>query len=177
MKTLIIVDENNQIRECGKINEKGYRKSIENSELWYVHDETERLLPWEKGSLVSIFDKENWIEAHVKIEGSAEGSSKPGLSNNTDNDNSLNESVLLDLQDVIRQRKKDMPEGSYTTHLFEKGSEKIRKKTGEEAIELILARDKDETVYEMADFLYHSLVLLVNENIDIREVLSELKRR
>ena len=70
-----------------------------------------------------------------------------------------------------------MPEGSYTTHLFEKGEEKIRKKTGEEAIELLLARERSDIVYEAADLIYHMMVLLEVKEIPIGEVLGELESR
>jgi phosphoribosyl-ATP pyrophosphohydrolase len=78
---------------------------------------------------------------------------------------------------VIKERKANRPEGSYTTHLFNSGIEKIRKKTGEEAIELILARRREDIAYEAADLIYHLLVLLEAEDIDLGEVLEELSRR
>ena len=70
-----------------------------------------------------------------------------------------------------------MPEGSYTTHLFEKGLDKIRKKVGEEAVELLLARDEKDVIYESADLLYHVLVLLEASDLKWAEVAGELKRR
>ncbi len=70
-----------------------------------------------------------------------------------------------------------MPEGSYTTHLFSSGNEKIRKKTGEEAIELILASTRDELVFEAADLLFHLLVLLEDEGIGLEEIIGELQKR
>ena len=74
--------------------------------------------------------------------------------------------VLKALEATIQQRKREMPENSYTTHLFQKGEEKILKKLGEETIEVILARnDEGETIYESADVLYHLMVYLVSKNI------------
>jgi len=70
-----------------------------------------------------------------------------------------------------------MPEGSYTTHLFTKGPDKIRKKTGEEAVELILARTEDELLSEAADLIYHLMVLLETENLSIADVISVLHSR
>ena len=70
-----------------------------------------------------------------------------------------------------------MPEGSYTTHLFSAGNEKIRKKTGEEAVELILASDRAQLTSETADFIYHLLVLLEVEGISLDEIAAELKGR
>ena len=88
-----------------------------------------------------------------------------------------NKGILELLQEVLLKRKRDLPEGSYTTHLFQSGAEKIRKKTGEEAIELILASSRSEIIYESADLIYHMLVLLLSENISIEEVLTELGKR
>ena len=85
--------------------------------------------------------------------------------------------ILLKLQALIDRRREELPEGSYTTHLFTKGVEKIRKKTGEEAVELILAREEGELTYEAADLLYHLMVLLSAEGLSIETVLQELARR
>ena len=73
-----------------------------------------------------------------------------------------------------------MPEGSYTTYLFEKGIDKILKKIGEESTEVIVAakgNDKAETIYELADLMYHSLVLMVEMGISVDDVYSELASR
>ncbi|TVQ38312.1 MAG: phosphoribosyl-ATP diphosphatase [Spirochaetaceae bacterium] len=70
-----------------------------------------------------------------------------------------------------------MPEGSYTTHLFREGLDKIRKKTGEEAIELILARGDQEIISESADLLYHLTVLLQAAGLSIDAVLDRLRDR
>ncbi|MCH5149746.1 MAG: phosphoribosyl-ATP diphosphatase [Spirochaetales bacterium] len=86
--------------------------------------------------------------------------------------------VLKTLEATIQQRKRDMPENSYTTHLFQKGDEKILKKLGEETIEIILAHDnKNEIVYESADVLYHLMVYLVSKGIPFDTVLEELRNR
>ena len=85
--------------------------------------------------------------------------------------------VLSSLVDVIRARRREMPEGSYTTHLFSAGKEKIRKKVGEEAVELILASNRAELTSEAADLIYHLLVLLEVEGVSLDEVAGELKLR
>jgi phosphoribosyl-AMP cyclohydrolase / phosphoribosyl-ATP pyrophosphohydrolase len=81
------------------------------------------------------------------------------------------------LEDTIRRRKMLMPEGSYTTYLFTSGEEKIRKKTGEEAVELLLAREEPRIVSEAADLIYHLLVLLVFYDIPFAAVCGELAAR
>ena len=85
--------------------------------------------------------------------------------------------TLAKLREVIAGRRRDLPEGSYTTLLFTKGEDKIRKKTGEEAIELLLAQSRKDLVYESADLIYHLMVLLEVKDIPIDEVLAELEGR
>ncbi|HBT50928.1 MAG TPA: bifunctional phosphoribosyl-AMP cyclohydrolase/phosphoribosyl-ATP pyrophosphatase [Petrotoga sp.] len=84
---------------------------------------------------------------------------------------------LNQLKETIKDRKKNPKEGSYTTYLFKEGKEKIYKKFGEEAVEVLVAPTKERTIYETADMIYHLLVLLTYEGIDIAEVVQELKRR
>jgi phosphoribosyl-ATP pyrophosphohydrolase/phosphoribosyl-AMP cyclohydrolase len=84
------------------------------------------------------------------------------------------------LQDFIDRRKAEMPEGSYTTSLFEKGTRKIAQKVGEEAVETIvgaMANDDENFLYESADLLYHLIVLLSHKGYRIENVAAELKRR
>ena len=84
------------------------------------------------------------------------------------------------LVEVIKTRKTEMPEGSYTTYLFTKGLDKILKKIGEESAETIIAaknQSKSELTLESADLLYHLLVLFVNEGLEVERVLEELEKR
>ena len=88
--------------------------------------------------------------------------------------------ILDRLVEVIKRRRTDMPEGSYTAYLFSKGTDKILKKVGEEAAETIIAtknRSRSELVMESADLLYHLLVLFVNEGLELSDVLNELEKR
>ncbi len=81
---------------------------------------------------------------------------------------------------LLEGRKKEMPEGSYTSYLFEKGIDKILKKVGEESTEVIIAAkadDKAETVYEISDLAYHVMVLMVEMGISVEEIKNELKSR
>jgi len=84
---------------------------------------------------------------------------------------------LNQLKEIIKDRKKNPKEGSYTTYLFNEGKEKIYKKFGEEAVEVLVAPNRERTIYETADMIYHLLVLLTYEGIDISEIVQELKRR
>ena len=84
------------------------------------------------------------------------------------------------LYDLLLQRKAEMPQGSYTTYLFEKGIDKILKKVGEECTEVIIAGkadDKKETVYEIADLAYHVMVLMTQMGITVEDVKRELASR
>ena len=84
------------------------------------------------------------------------------------------------LYDLLVGRKKDKPEGSYTTYLFEKGTDKILKKIGEESTEVIIAGkadDKKETIYEIADLAYHTMVLMVQMGISVEDIQKELGSR
>ncbi|WP_223701350.1 bifunctional phosphoribosyl-AMP cyclohydrolase/phosphoribosyl-ATP diphosphatase HisIE [Sutcliffiella deserti] len=89
-------------------------------------------------------------------------------------------SILATLETLIQTRQKEMPEGSYTTYLFEKGVDKILKKVGEEASEVIIAaknRDKEELTWEVADLLFHTMVLLREQNVTMADVLAVLEER
>lgn len=92
----------------------------------------------------------------------------------------LSEFSLDGLYALLQGRKEQLPEGSYTTYLFQKGLDKILKKVGEESTEVIIAghaRDKRETVYEIADLAYHVMVLMVELGISPEEVQRELASR
>jgi phosphoribosyl-AMP cyclohydrolase / phosphoribosyl-ATP pyrophosphohydrolase len=89
-------------------------------------------------------------------------------------------SILQSLEKVILEREQERPEGAYTTYLFEKGVDKILKKVGEEAAEVIIAaknRDHEELKWEAADLLYHLQVLLVEQGLPFKEVLRTLEER
>ena len=88
--------------------------------------------------------------------------------------------TLEGLMRLIEGRKIEKKEGSYTTYLFEKGLDKILKKVGEECTEVIIAakaEDKKETVYEIADLVYHVLVLMTEAGISIDDIMTELASR
>ena len=88
-------------------------------------------------------------------------------------------STLCGLMELIKGRKNESIEGSYTSYLFEKGLDKILKKIGEESSEVIIAakNDRKETVYEISDLVYHLLVLMAEMNIDIKDIILELASR
>lgn len=84
------------------------------------------------------------------------------------------------LYELIRGRKTNPQEGSYTTYLFQKGLDKILKKVGEESTEVIIAackKDRTETIFEIADVTYHILVLMVQMGISVEDITRELEKR
>ena len=84
------------------------------------------------------------------------------------------------LMEMLEGRKKEKPEGSYTTYLFEKGLDKILKKVGEECTEVIIAakaEDRAETIYEIADLTYHVMVLMTEQGISLEDIRKELAKR
>jgi phosphoribosyl-ATP pyrophosphohydrolase/phosphoribosyl-AMP cyclohydrolase len=90
------------------------------------------------------------------------------------------EGFIRHLQDVIQQRHRDMPEGSYTTKLFIKGVKKIAQKVGEEAVETVVEAvdgNRDRFIYEASDMIYHLLVLLEQMGCTIEDMERELALR
>ncbi len=92
----------------------------------------------------------------------------------------LHEFSYEGLMELIKGRKTERKEGSYTTYLFDKGLDKILKKVGEESTEVIIAgkaNDKKETVYEIADLAYHVMVLMIEMGISLQDIHRELASR
>lgn len=89
-------------------------------------------------------------------------------------------SILKELYDVVTERKSNPREGSYTNYLFDKGIDKICKKVGEEASEVIIAaknNSSQELSYEIADLIYHLTVLMVNQGLTWDQICQELEKR
>ena len=88
--------------------------------------------------------------------------------------------VFENVYQIIKDRKEHPKEGSYTNYLFDKGIDKILKKVGEECTEIVIAAknpDKEEIKYEISDFLYHAMVLMVEKGVTWEEITNELARR
>ncbi|MGD8427819.1 MAG: bifunctional phosphoribosyl-AMP cyclohydrolase/phosphoribosyl-ATP diphosphatase HisIE [Balneolaceae bacterium] len=87
---------------------------------------------------------------------------------------------LNELENLIKSRKKELPEDSYTTYLFEKGLDKIAQKVGEEAVETVIEsknHNKKKFVGEVADLLFHLMVLLVEKNVSLKKIVKRLQKR
>jgi len=88
--------------------------------------------------------------------------------------------ILVQLADVLEERKQAEPESSYVAKLYDKGLDAILKKIGEEATETVMAAkdgDKDKIIYETADLWFHTMVLLAQQDLKPDDVLNELARR
>ena len=88
--------------------------------------------------------------------------------------------TLNELYEIIKNRKAEPKEGSYTNYLLDKGLDKILKKVGEEATEMVIAAknpDAEELKYEISDFLYHMMVLMVEKGLTWEDITAELVER
>lgn len=91
-----------------------------------------------------------------------------------------NYAFLKDLEDLIKDRKKKLPEDSYTTYLFNKGIDKMAQKVGEEAVETVIEAKnskKKDFIGEAADLVFHLMVLLVEKGVSLKKVVKKLEKR
>lgn len=189
---LVILDESGSVHDVVRCNAKSRAKTVEQGELWIVHTDTGRVLPYGRGRLdgpVQSHD-DRWYAVRLTQIAAPQVAETPSATQAATPADSGSAKlpaasertarlghVLSALTATIAARRQDMPAGSYTTHLFEQGLSKIKKKTGEEAVELILATADSEIVSEAADLIYHLLVLFAAHEIDFDTVLVELQRR
>jgi phosphoribosyl-ATP pyrophosphohydrolase len=169
------------------MNAKSHNKSLERAELWTVVPPGDRVLPIEGAgfSQIQVVDGHRYRavltddRAVEAVRGALAGRFSSLASTDLPSSSAAtgNQPTLEKLKQVIARRRRDLPEGSYTTLLFQKGEDKIRKKTGEEAIELILATERKDLVSESADLIYHLMVLLEVKEIPVDDVLAELEGR
>ncbi|NRR23186.1 bifunctional phosphoribosyl-AMP cyclohydrolase/phosphoribosyl-ATP diphosphatase HisIE [Brevibacillus sp. MS2.2] len=176
------------------MNEESLQKSLATKETWFWSRSRQQL--WHKGEtsghtqrIVSmrydcdgdalvVMVEPNGPACHTGVYSCF---SQEVLSN-TDNESVQTDrfAILSELEELIAAREAERPEGSYTTYLFEKGVDKILKKVGEEAAEVIIAaknRSREELRYEASDLIFHLMVLLREQKLPLDEVLTELQRR
>lgn len=182
-----IIQDNitNKVLMLGFMNEEALQKTQETGKVTFYSRTRKRL--WTKGEesgnfleLVSITPDCDNDTLLIKV-------NPAGPVCHTGNDTCWNEANKQDdlyflkyLQDFIDKRKEEMPEGSYTTSLFQKGTRKITQKVGEEAVETIIgamANDDENFIYEGADLLYHLIVLLTHKGYRLEDLARELKKR
>ena len=120
------------------------------------------------------------LEVRVKKDGPACHTGAESCFHNPVLGEKVDKFQLEGLYQLLQSRKNELPEGSYTTYLFQKGLDKILKKVGEESTEVIIAgkaEDRAETIYEIADLAYHVLVLMVQMGISVEDIREELASR
>lgn len=186
--------ETREVLTVAYMNEESLSKSLETRETWFYSRSRQEL--WHKGAtsgntqkIVEIKYDCDGDSLVVLVEpagpachtGAVSCFSESLLERSVDQVTSLGDfAVMLELENTIRERERDMPEGAYTTYLFQKGVDKILKKVGEEASEVIIAaknRDPEELKWEAADLLYHLMVLLQEQKLPLKEVLGVLNKR
>lgn len=178
-------DKTGKVLMLGYMNEEAYNKTVSEKKVTFWSRTRQTL--WTKGetsgnflNVVSIAEDCDNDTLLIKV--NPDG---PVCHTGTDTcwgeDNKMDGVMFLkELQDFIDKRHEDMPEGSYTTSLFQKGTNKIAKKLGEEAVEAVIgamANDDENFLYECADVLYHMIVLLTHKGYRIEDVVAELKSR
>ncbi len=191
---VVVQEEDGTVLTLAYMNREALRKTIDEGCAHYYSRSKERIrMKGEVSGNVQSVQKikidcdEDAILLTVKQEGAAchtgertcfyreLGNEKKETEDSGGIDYSLN--MMKELEQVINDRLKNPTEESYTSSLFEEGPQEIRKKVGEEAMEILVAEEKDQVIYECADLLYHMMVLLAEEDIELKEVMSELSRR
>ncbi|AEB25687.1 MULTISPECIES: bifunctional phosphoribosyl-AMP cyclohydrolase/phosphoribosyl-ATP diphosphatase HisIE [Bacillus] len=169
------------------MNRESYEKTIETKETWFYSRSRQEL--WHKGATSGNTQKVKAIRYDcdqdalvVLAEPSGPACHKGSYSCFTPEKADVQDrfGILNELESVIAKRQTEMPDGAYTTYLFREGVDKILKKVGEEAAEVIIAaknRDHEELKWEAADLLYHLLVLLREQSLPLDDVLAVLAKR
>lgn len=170
------------------MNEESLKITLEEGKTCFFSRSRQQL--WRKGETSGNTQRVVKITADCDLDALTVEVIKAGPACHTGADSCFNEVVYEDensssfspdaLLELIKGRKTEKKEGSYTTYLFEKGIDKILKKVGEESTEVIIAakaNDKKDTIYEIADLYYHVMVLMVEMGISIDDVMSELASR
>lgn len=179
-----------EILTVAYMNEQSYQKTLETGETWFYSRSRQEL--WHKGATSGHTQKvvamradcdQDALVVEVLPAGPACHTGAESCFHNTivEKPTEIGSLDILDtLKRVIETRAVEMPEGAYTTYLFNEGVDKICKKVGEEATESVIAaknRDAEELKWEVADLIYHLLVLPKEQNVDLYDVLGVLEKR
>lgn len=184
---IVVDDDTGKVLTLAYMNEESLNISIEKKLTCFYSRSRQEL--WLKGetsgnyqhivSIVADCDRDALV-VRVKKDGPACHLGTDSCFTNTVFGEEKEKFALESLYSLLLQRKRDLPEGSYTTYLFQKGLDKILKKVGEESTEVIIAgkaEDKAETIYEIADLAYHVLVLMTQMGITVEDIRDELSSR
>jgi len=188
--------DSKQVLMLGYMNKEALQKTIDTKKAWFYSRKRKKL--WQKGETSGNFLEVKNIrydcdEDSLLLEVIPKGPTCHTGNNSCFYRNLLEHqesdfkgdsknyfSILEELIDIIDSRFAERPEGSYIAKLYAGGKERILKKIGEEACEVVIAsmrNNKAETIYESADLLFHLLIALRFDNITIEEVMNELRRR
>ncbi|MCU7493964.1 MAG: bifunctional phosphoribosyl-AMP cyclohydrolase/phosphoribosyl-ATP diphosphatase HisIE [Ignavibacteria bacterium] len=181
----VVTDNSNgEVLMLGFMNREALEKTIETGLVTFFSRTKERL--WTKGEtsgnylkLVSMF--QDCDNDSLLIKAVPEGNTcHTGAYSCFFEEKPASISFLNDLFALIKDRKEKLPEGSYTTKLFKRGTNRIIQKVGEEAIETVIAaknRDKNEIMNETADLIYHMFVMLAEQEIEFTDIVKTLEMR
>ncbi len=180
----VIVDNiTNQVLMVGFMNREALEKTLEIKKVTFFS--RSRNVLWTKGETSGNYLHLVDIEKDCDADSILVYASPSGPVCHTGNyscfgteKNNLN--FLNYLSELIRERKNTLPEKSYTTKLFMEGSDRIIQKVGEEAVETVIAaknRDKKEIINETSDLLFHLLVMLADQEIEVEEIIDNLMKR
>ena len=184
----IVVDaQTKKVLTLAYMNKESLEISIKEGKTCFWSRSRQEL--WRKGETSGNYQYIQSITADCDSDALVVMVKKDGPACHTGADSCFNDTIFGDapidfsvsaLYKKLLGRKEHLPEGSYTTYLFEKGIDKILKKVGEESTEVIIggkANDKAETVYEIADLMYHVMVLMVEMGISVDDIMTELASR
>ena len=170
------------------MNEEAFNKTIETGLMHYYSRSRKKL--WKKGETSGNFqevisvsidcDADCLLFKIIQTGAACHTNNKSCFYRNLQDTNKVDFKIISDVMDTIKERKENKKEGSYTNYLYDKGLDKILKKFGEESVETIVAAkngDKEEIVAEICDLIYHGMVLLSNENIELNQIYQELMKR
>ena len=192
MVTVVVQDyKTNEVLMVAYMNEEAYSRTVETGKMTYFSRSRQEL--WLKGETSGHYQYVKSLTADCDLDTILAKVSQVGAACHTGNyscffnelvkkeyDETNPLKVFEDVFAVIKDRKIHPKEGSYTNYLFEKGIDKILKKLGEEATEIVIAAknpNPDEIKYEISDFLYHMMVLMVDKGVTWEEITTELAQR
>ena len=184
---IVVDNESGKVLTLAYMNEESLRISMEKGLTCFFSRSRQEL--WLKGETSGNYQHIVSIAADCDYDALVVRVNKEGPACHTGEESCFHNPIfgeeapdfrLQNLYDLLLDRKALLPEGSYTTYLFKKGTDKILKKIGEECTEVIIAakaEDRAETIYEIADLCYHVMVLMAHQNITVEDIRKELASR
>lgn len=181
---IIVDNETNQILMLGFMNEEALNKTIETKLVTFFSRTKNKL--WTKGetsgnylkliNIISDCDNDSLI-VYANPEGNT---CHVGSYSCFEIEKKSSTNFLENLFDLIKERKINLPENSYTAKLFKKGENRIIQKVGEEAVETVIAaknKNKEEIINETSDLIYHLFVMLADQEVEFSDVVNNLQNR